>query len=41
MTFEDAQRAHDDEDDEPKSVEVCEDCGQKKCVCTLLEEIGW
>lgn len=42
MTFEDLQRAHDNEtpedDDAP---EVCEDCGQRKCVCAQLDEVGW
>lgn len=41
MTFEDLQRAHDNEDDEPREDDKCEECGQRKCVCAQLDEVGW
>lgn len=40
-SFEDLQRAHDNEDDDDDAPDVCEDCGQRKCICVELEEVGW
>ena len=39
MTYEDAQRAYDNETPEDYEVhdERCEDCGQRRCVCGELD----
>ncbi len=40
MIFEDAQRAYDNESDfDHEDDDKCEDCGQRKCVCSLLDEM--
>lgn len=41
MTFEDAQRAYDNESPEDyEPDDKCLDCGQRNCVCAQLDELG-
>lgn len=43
MTFEDAQRAYDNEsheDYEPKD-DKCPDCGQRECCCAQLDGLDY